>query len=106
MLFRSSLIHNARIVLTDSGGIQQEAAILGTPCVTLRNTTEWIETVNHGVNFLARTPQDIVPTFEFVKTNSREINRKLRSAKRMFGELGASSRILDALEREGDRKHH
>ena len=40
----------ARVVLTDSGGIQEETTILGVPCLTLRNTTERPVTVTHGTN--------------------------------------------------------
>ena len=46
------LLQGARVVITDSGGVQQEAAIFSVSCVTLRNVTEWTETLDSGMNVL------------------------------------------------------
>jgi UDP-N-acetylglucosamine 2-epimerase (non-hydrolysing) len=60
-----SLVADARVVLTDSGGIQEETTVLGTPCLTLRESTERPATVTLGTNRLVGTdPSDAVQALE------------------------------------------
>ncbi|MSX01659.1 MAG: UDP-N-acetylglucosamine 2-epimerase (non-hydrolyzing) [Actinobacteria bacterium] len=58
----TALLLSARAVLTDSGGVQKEAFIAGVQCVTLRDTTEWTETVECGWNTLVGLDRDAALT--------------------------------------------
>lgn len=67
-----SLMCEAKVVLTDSGGVQEETTILGVPCITLRDNTERPVTVEHGTNVLAGSnPERIVTEFNRLCDNDR-----------------------------------
>lgn len=85
------LLINARIVLTDSGGVQQEAYIHQRPCVTLRDNTEWSGTLVNGANRLSDTddPTKIIQSI-FEASDIRKIEWPL-----LFGDGNASTRIVD-----------
>jgi UDP-GlcNAc3NAcA epimerase len=81
---------NADCILTDSGGIQKEAYWLGTRCITLREETEWVETVELGWNLLAGT--DTQTIIKAVQTWQPEQDRKP-----VYGNGHASEKITDIL---------
>jgi UDP-GlcNAc3NAcA epimerase len=93
-----SLIENARMVLTDSGGMQKEAFLLHTPCVTLRERTEWVETVDMGGNVLVGNNTDVIveKVREFLASGS--LDARLKRSKNPFGNGKASKRIIAVLK--------
>jgi UDP-GlcNAc3NAcA epimerase len=83
---------NAKAVLTDSGGIQKEAYMFAVPCVTLREETEWIETVESGWNVL--TGADRAKIIEAVKQTD---NLDRAKWKPFYGDGHAGDRICDII---------
>ncbi len=85
------LTSGARLVLTDSGGLQKEAYWLGVPCITLRSETEWVETVEAGWNTLAGavTAAIVDAVRSFAPPHSRPP---------LYGDGFAAARCVDRLE--------
>ena len=86
-----ALLANARLCITDSGGLQKEAFFLGVPCLTLRDRTEWVETLGDGANRLV----DDDP--ELIAVGISEAKRIKRS-RSLVGEPPPSVRMAQAIE--------
>ena len=80
----------SKFVITDSGGIQKEAFFAEKPCITLRNQTEWVETVNTGWNRLVGSDADLI-------NQSIKGIAPLKSQPNLFGQGNSSIQILDQL---------
>ena len=89
------MMKNARLVLTDSGGVQEETTCLGVPCVTLRENTERPVTLELGMNVLAGTSTDGIRA-----AISEQMNRKPESHVPEMWDGKAAERILATLLRQ------
>ena len=100
------LMQSARLVLTDSGGIQEETTALGVPCVTLRDNTERPITVEEGTNsVVGQDPGRILAAVEEILRNGGKAGRVPE-----YWDGAASSRIArvlrEWLDERGDRATH
>ena len=81
---------NARLILTDSGGIQKEAYFFAVPCVTLRQETEWVETVEAGWNVLVGADRrKIIEAVRSFRPQGERVN--------LFGDGQASVKVVEIL---------
>lgn len=86
----TALVCQARAVLTDSGGVQKEAYLAGVPCVTLRASTEWVETVDAGWNTLVDLDADAaMAALAYAPPSAHP---------ELYGDGHAAERCVDAIE--------
>jgi len=88
----TALASQARVIATDSGGLQKEAYWHGVPCVTLRDTTEWTETVRADANILVGDDPDAIAE---AVTSARMPEERPQ----LYGDGHASERIAEVLVR-------
>lgn len=81
-----ALINNSAMVLTDSGGLQKEAGWLGKQCVTMRKSTEWVETVEAGINKVVGTSDTAIrQAIDEFKSSPGKFN--MRECSRITGDI-------------------
>lgn len=94
------LLSKSKFIMTDSGGLQEEAITLNIPCITLRYNTERPETVKAGGNILVGTDKDmIIDTYNRISSDST-IFKKMENAKNPYGNGQSSKNILKAVINE------
>ena len=92
------LISKSIIILTDSGGLQEEAITLNVPALTLRYNTERPETVTAGGNILVGSDKDYILETANKILNNEEFYNNMKNAKNPYGDGNSSVQILDIIE--------
>lgn len=91
-----SLMQNSLCIMSDSGGIQEEAAVVNRPCFILRDTTEWTRLVREGKNFLASTEAKKIVRLVSAYIKNPTMQKKIAQKKASLN-YGASKKILRRL---------
>jgi UDP-GlcNAc3NAcA epimerase len=86
------LLSNCSCVVTDSGGLQKEAFFFKKPCITVREETEWVELIQHNVNFLTGSDKD-----QIVRAFKKLDEKKIEFDINLYGEGNTGQIIVEQL---------
>ena len=86
---------NAKKIVTDSGGVQKEAYFNKIPCITLRENTEWVETIEQGVNQLVGVDSEKIEE-SIINFHPQEQNY----SQQLYGDGKTSEKIIEILSQQ------
>ena len=89
---------NSKLIITDSGGLQEEASILKIPCVTVRDNTERPESIEAGANILAGTES------EKIRAAAKKVIARGKNWPELYGDGHAAERIVEFIRREKSKR--
>ena len=93
------LLSKSTLILTDSGGLQEEAITLNIPALTLRYNTERPETVSAGGNILVGSDKDVILDNASKILNNPDFANKMKNAKNPYGKGNTANEILTCIEK-------
>ena len=99
------LMEKSTIVLTDSGGIQEEAPGIGKPVLVMRDTTERPEALSSGTVHLVGTDYDKIMSEVSMLLDNKEAYDKMSKAVNPYGDGKACSRIISIFEKENQKSY-
>ncbi|HEX7467652.1 MAG TPA: UDP-N-acetylglucosamine 2-epimerase (non-hydrolyzing) [Methanobacterium sp.] len=91
------LLSRSKLVMTDSGGIQEESITLNLPCITLRYNTERPETVTAGGNVLVGTEKEVITETIGKILSDSDVYQKMKEANNPYGDGKAAEKIINAI---------
>jgi UDP-GlcNAc3NAcA epimerase len=93
----------ARLVITDSGGLQKEAFWCHTPCITLRDHTSWVETITLGGNFMTKVNERaITRRINYIFKNEKRITERIKKAKNPYAKKDITGNIIKLIKKHSN----
>jgi len=97
------IMNKSKLILTDSGGLQEEAITLNIPVLTLRNNTERPETVKSGGNILVGNDKEKIIKYSLKILKNEEFNNKMKNTKNPYGDGTSAKQIIEIIKNKYDK---